>query len=382
MRNLVPVGALAALGAVALAGCSHVGDDSVSGQLGSDRFSAGGMVHLTEPVEGDALLAGGQVEIAGEVRGDLVVAGGEVSVGGRVGDDLYAAGGEVSVDSIVAGNARVAGGDVEIGPATVVEGGASITGGKIDFDGSTTGYLQATGGKVRLDGTVGGDALVRSGELHIGPHTRIEGKLVYRGPEAPVVPDGASIAGGVEFHEQAPRRWMDDDTRIVVDAGRMAGSLLWFVGVFAVAALFVALFPQFSTQAATLIGRDPWVSFGLGLAVLVCLPFLAVVLLITIIGIPLALLLVPVYLVLMFLGWVTAALYLGQKLLELVRRNQPVNLGARILALLAALVVLWLLRRIPYAGPLIAVAALSAGIGALVWQLWSRRDRPAAVAAT
>jgi hypothetical protein len=263
----------------------------------------------------------------------------------------------------------------------VIEGGASITGGRVEFDGSVTGYLQATGGEVRLSGAVGGDAVVRSGELHIAPGTRIDGKLVYRGPKAPVVPAGATIAGGVEFHETSAHRWADRDTHVVIDAGRAVGSMLWFVGVFAVAALFTAIFPAFSMQAASLIGRDPWTSLGIGLAVLVCMPFVAVVLLITIIGIPLALLLVPVYLVLMFLGWVTAALFLGQKLLEFARRGQPVGLGWRILGLLAALIALWLLRRVPYAGPLIGLVALSAGIGALVWQLWTRRERPS-IAAT
>jgi len=43
-----------------------------------------------------------------------------------------------------------------------------------------------------------------------------------------------------------------------------------------------------------------------------------------------------------------------------------------------ALLALWLLQKVPYAGPLIGLAALSAGIGALVWQVWTRRDRPAA----
>ena len=368
---------LLAVCVLALAGCDHDGEEAVTGRLGSDHFSAGGMVSLAEPVAGDAILAGGHVDIASQVDGDLVVAGGEVSVGGSVGDDLYAAGGEVSVDAIVSGNSRIAGGEVEIGPATMLEGGASITGGRIEFDGSVAEYLQATGGEVRLGGTVGGDAVVRSGKLHIAPGTRIDGKLVYRGPEEPVVPDGATIAGGVEFHETHAHRWADQDTNVLIDAGRAAGSVLWFVGVFAVAALFTALFPAFSTQAATLIGRDPWVALGLGLAVLVCMPFVAVVLLITIIGIPLALLLAPVYLLLIFLGWVTAALFLGQKLLDYVRPGQTVGVGWRVLALLVALTALWLLRRIPFAGPLIGLVALSAGIGALVWQLWSRRERVA-----
>jgi hypothetical protein len=380
MRNLAPAVTLVICGLL-LTGCEYDDHEAVTSRFGSDHFSAGGMINLAEPVAGDAILAGGQVTIASQIQGDLVVAGGEVSIGGSVGDDLYAAGGDVSVDAIVSGNARVAGGEVEIGPATTFEGGASLTGGRIEFDGSVTEYLQATGGDIRLNGTVGGDAVVRSGKLHIAPGTRIDGKLVYRGPDAPVVPEGATIAGGVEYYETPAHGWADRDTHVVVDAGRTVGSMLWFVGVFAVAALFTVLFPAFSTQAATLIGRDPWVSLGLGLAVLVCMPFLAVVLLITIIGIPLALLMVPIYLLLMFLGWVTAALFLGQKLLEYVRRGQPVGAGGRILALLVALTGLWLLRQIPYAGPLIALAALCAGIGALVWQLWTRRERGATAAA-
>ena len=382
MRTVGMAATLLALGAMALVGCTYDDDrESVSRQFGSDHFSAGGMVNLTAPVAGDALIAGGQVDIASEVKGDLVVAGGEVSVGGGVGDDLYAAGGEVGVDAIVAGNARVAGGEVRIGPATVIEGGASLTGGRVDFDGSVTDYLQATGGKVRLNGSVGGDAVVRSGELDIGPGTRIEGKLVYHGPDAPVVPEGASIAGGVEYHETSARRFMDRDTEVTVGSAHGVGSLLWFVGVFCVAALFIGLFPGFSSQAAELIGRDPWKALGLGLAVLVCVPFVAVVLLITIIGIPLALLLLPLYLVLLFLGWVTAALFLAQRILQFARQGQPATLAWRLLALLATLVGLWLLRRVPYAGPLIGFVALTAGIGAFVWQVWARREQPAPVAA-
>src|SRR5690606_24721050 len=111
-----------ALALAALTGCSvhYDGDDSVTHQFGSDFFGAGGMLNLTEPVEGDAILTGGHVSTASEVSGDLVAAGGEVSVGGAIGDDLSAAGGSVQVDAIVDGNARVAGGDINARPATNV----------------------------------------------------------------------------------------------------------------------------------------------------------------------------------------------------------------------------------------------------------------------
>lgn len=382
MKRAIRGVALAALALATITGCGvHVdGDDTVTHEFGSDYFGAGGKLNLTEPVEGDAFLAGGRVSVASEVKGDLIAAGGEVSVGGAVKDDLYAAGGSVQVDALVDGNARLAGGEVMIGPATVIAGALSLTGGRIEFDGNTHGYLQASGGTVRLNGEVHGDAEVRSEELVIGPGTRIGGRLVYRGPEAPEVPEGAVIAGGVEFHERGAHHFIDDtETRVHVSEHGV-GSVVWLVGVFIAAALFLLLFPRYARESAAAIGRAPLQSIGLGLAILVCVPFVGVVLLITIIGIPLALLLIPFYLLVLFLGWVTAALFVAQRGLEALRPQQPVTTAWQLFALFLGLLALWLVGKIPFVGDLIAFIALIAGIGALTWKLWNDRSTPPAIA--
>ena len=95
---------------------------------------------------------------------------------------------------------------------------------------------------------------------------------------------------------------------------------------------------------------------------------------ITIVGIPLALILFLLYVLLLFLGWVTSALFLGRKGLELMHMRQPVTTARRIVALLAAVVALWLLGQVPVIGGWITFAALVLGIGALVWQGWPRRS--------
>jgi hypothetical protein len=370
--------------ALAISGCNvrFDGDDEqVSHRFGSDYFGAGGNVNLTDSVDGDAFLAGGHVTTAAEVHGDLLAAGGEVMVGGGIGDDLYAAGGEVSVDAIVSGNARVAGGDVDVGPATIVNGALSMTGGRIDFDGTTHGYLQATGGRVRIDGQVRGDARVRAEELEIGPHARIDGKLIVRGPVAPDVPAGAQIAGGVDFEAA------DDYAHVDHHAGQArkfvhgVGSFLWVFGVFIAGTLFTLAFPAYAARAADRIGREPLRSLALGFVILICLPVLATLLLITIVGIPLALILMLLYLLLLFLGWVTVALFLGRKGLDLTRHDQPASTRMTLVALLLAVVALWLLGKLPYVGGWVTFVSLLLGIGALVWQGWPRRTPPAEGAA-
>jgi cytoskeletal protein CcmA (bactofilin family) len=375
MKRAIRGVALTALALAAITGCGmHVdGDDSVTHEFGSDYFGAGGRVNLTRPVEGDAFLAGGRVSVASEVKGDLIAAGGEVSVGGAVSDDLYAAGGSVQVDALVDGNARIAGGEIAIGPATVIDGALSLTGGRIQFDGSTHRYLQASGGTVRLNGEVRGDAEIRAEDLVIEPGTRIAGKLTYRGPEEPRIPDGAVIAGGVEFHERTARHFIEDTDTNVHVSEHGVGSVVWMLGVFIAAAIFLLLFPRYSREAAAAIGRAPLRSIGLGLAIFVCVPFVGVVLLITIIGIPLALLLIPFYLLVLFLGWVTAALFVAQRGLEALRPRQPVTTAWWLFALFMGLLALWLVGKIPLVGDLMAFIALIAGIGALTWKLWNDR---------
>jgi ABC-type xylose transport system permease subunit len=215
---------------------------------------------------------------------------------------------------------------------------------------------------------------VHSEDLTIGPETRIAGTLIYRGPEAPQVPEGAVIAGGVDYRESSSRHYFDRAGNTVRDTAHVAGSITWFIGSFLAAAVFALAFPEATARATDLLRREPLKAIALGFAILVCVPLAGVLLVVTIIGIPLALLLVPLYLLLMFLGWVTTALFLGRRGLEAVRGAQPATRGWTLGALLAALVVLWLLRRVPLIGGWIAFIALVAGIGALVWQAWSRRE--------
>ena len=384
MRSVVRVMAVLAL-LTSLAGCdveTHHDGDVVSHRVGSDYFGAGGSLNLTESVDGDAFLAGGHVSTASEIQGDLVAAGGEVSLGGAIGDDLYAAGGQVQLDAIVDGNARIGAGDVTVGPATVVTGALTLNGGRIRFDGNTHDYLQANGGEVRIDGTVRGDAEVRAERVQVGPGARIGGKLIVHAERPPVVAEGAQIAGGVEF-EQADIAVQFDDGNAVHDfsLGHGVGSFLWMLGVFVAGVLFTLAFPAYSARAADWIGREPLRSLGLGFVVLVCLPILGVLLLITIVGIPLALILFMLYLLLLFLGWVTAALFVGRKGLALVRSSQPVTTAWRIGALLVAVIALWLVGQVPLIGGWVTFAALVLGIGALVWQGWPRRGSSTAVPA-
>lgn len=336
--------------------------ETASRSFGEDRFVAGDDVEVTGKVEGDAFLAGGRSQVDGRVDGDVVITGGTVEVRGEVAEDVYAAGGEVRIDALISGDARAAGGTVSLERRAEVRRNATLAGGNVDVAGRVGGSLQVFAGRVNLDGEIGGDAEVAAESIRVGPDARIGGRLRYRSPEPPWVAEGAVIAGGLERRERA---WEGVSPESGV--GRVVRGVLrtlWFTGAVLLGVVLVALLPAFTRQAAATLRSEPLPSIGLGLAVLVVVPFLAVILFITIIGIPLGLAVLLGYGLLLMLGYLTAALSIGDLALERVRPANASDTGWRILFLVAALVVLALLRLIPWLGDLLVLLLFLAGIGA------------------
>ena len=350
-----------------LAACASAAAEEARGSFGDDRYVAGDDVMLEEDVTGDALVVGGRSEVAGRVGGDALVTGGTVDVRGEIGEDVYAAGGDVRIEATVRGNLRAAGGSVSLEPGSSVAGNATLAGGNVDVYGKVGGGLQAFGGRIRLDGEVAGDVEAASDNVRVGPDARIGGRLLYRGPGMPEVAEGAVIAGGVEKQRRA---WKE--IRPESGIGRAAAGVmraLWFAGVLLLGVLFVALFPAFSRQAAATVRSDALASVGLGLALLVAVPVVAVVLFVTIIGIPLGFAVLMGYALMLMLGYITGALALGDLLLAKAKPAESGSTGWRILFLLLALVAVALVRRVPVVGELAVFVLFLAGFGAFVLRL-------------
>jgi len=134
--------------------------------------------------------------------------------------------------------------------------------------------------------------------------------------------------------------------------------------------LLILGLPAFSREAASAIQREWWQSAGVGCMMLIGVPFAAVVLMITIIGIPLALMMVFGYVVLLMLGYVIAAIFVGDFALEKLGGDRVKSVGWRLLFLLLALVLLSIVRHMPLIGGLAVALLFVAGIGAFTMRTW------------
>jgi hypothetical protein len=332
--------------------------DASSLRLGSDEFAVGRNVRVLQPVSGDSFLAAHEVEVTSSVGGDLVAAATELRLSGRVGHNVYAAARRIELEGNIDGNARLAAADLHVVPAARIGGGSTLAGDTIDFEGQSLGYLTAAARSVSIDGHVGGDATITAAELDIGPQTVIDGSLVFRGPRAPTVASTARIHGGLQFIEQHERR-------VAAPALLSVGAWLWLVGWMVAGAVIIAIWPGFTSVITHETAHHHLYAVLMGLAVLVVTPVAIVLLLVTVIGIPVALLVLALYLMVVPLGYLAGAATLGDAIAARVPAlSMPV--ARRALALAIALLALFLLKHVPFIGPLIVFLVLLSGMGGIL----------------
>ena len=155
-------------------------------------------------------------------------------------------------------------------------------------------------------------------------------------------------------------------------------SLAWLVGLVATGTLLMVAFPESLRTATRNIQNAVWRSLGYGLLILFAVPTAILFCFVIIIGIPLAVTLAAAYGTALFIAYLTTAFWVGDHGLRLIGRGDTNHRGWRMLALLAAVLVLGVVGWIPIIGWLITFFALALGLGAWALQVFQARDSAAA----
>ena len=331
--------------------------------INDDLYAFGETVDIQGRVNGDVVAAGGTVTIHGTVTGDLLAAGGTTTVAGTVGGTVRAAGGTTTIDGPVAKDVLVTGGTVRLEPGARV-GRDLLTGaGSVILAGQVARNVQAGNGTLRLDdnAVVGGNLTYSSEQrAQIAPGARVQGTITHHAPPR----SGIWPAGGP----------------LGPEADRVIGWLRALVGLSVLGILFVLLAPGYSRRTADTLGRAPWLSLALGLALLIGVPVAA--LLVFVVGLFiggwwLALMAMALYASALMLGIAVSGLFVGRWLLERTGRRQVPLVGA----VLLGLVLLLLVSVVPVAGGIVVCVAMLTGLGALVVTAL-RSSRPPTVSAS
>jgi hypothetical protein len=230
---------------------------------------------------------------------------------------------------------------------------------------------------------INGDARLVADQIELGPQAKITGTLRYR-VSGEMNKDEAAIVGGAiirekrglldvraEEGEEFNGRWFG---HMGANSNMRVGPGLTYVALLACGVVFLLVFPGFFGRASVRLSGTPGQAFLVGIATSLGLPMLAALLFVTILGIPLGLLLLACYPFVLLTGYVIGVFFIARRAQSALLRTPPGAFWASMLFFALALLLMMLLRLLPFVGPLVIVLLTIAGTGSGVLELLPSRS--------
>jgi cytoskeletal protein CcmA (bactofilin family) len=353
---------------VARAADVRTGDRVVVGPqevIDDDLYAFAREVDIQGTVRGDVVVTGRKVTLQGRVEGDVLSAAADSLVTGQVGGSLRSATNTLRMGASVGKDALLAGNELRLLPQGNIPGDLLIAGNTVDVRTPVGGDARAASQALTLGAPVQGTLSAEVATLDFAEGARIGGDLNLTSEKAVQVPPGM-VAGRLE------------QTRA---HGESAGSTalgvlyLWvrsMVGLFALGLLLALLAPQLARRAPVVLRERPWMSLGWGIVAFVAGPIVAA----TVFAVGLlaggwwlGVFVLGLYALALLASFPVVGMLIGRQLLERFGRHGP----SLVLALLTGLVLLTLLRRVPFLGGVVALVTMFFGLGALLLAMRGQR---------
>lgn len=310
----------------------------------------------------DFFAVANDVNLSGSFKDDLWAAGRNVRFSGSVDSNLRLYSLEVlTVDGPVGGNLRaITGtGNLLVGANTVVTGDAHLFSSKrVTVKGRMERDLSIQASEAVIEAEIVGNLILRAGDIHLLPGTRVHGDLIHYSTQSLPLPQGVEVLGERKQLPPAPseiestlRQWKWGLRAIQLLTSCILGLLM------------LRVLPRFTGQNVDLIlhYRNP--SLSIGIFALVLFGFAGYFLLPSLIGTGVGLFLLLVTGLLFYLGKIFVAFAIG---LALLRQKTDLSFGRLALALIIGLLVLYSSYTIPYIGSALYVMTSCWGMGAML----------------
>ena len=248
-------------------------------------------------------------------------------------------------------------GTVTLEKGSTVNGDIVLTGGTLDVAGVVNGDITATGGALSLK-----KSAVVSGDI------RLTGVAYTQA-------DGADVGGKVDRTEGVPGMHESGASNVFT----LFWDGIWFLArVFIMSALAILVtmfFPRHVQRTTQAIVAQPLTTGGLGLLTAVVVPFVAVLLSITLILIPVVIVGLMALALVSLLGWIALGQETGRRLALALKQEWAPPLSAGLGTLLLTFV-LFSVNFIPCVGWVFPFAAGAVGLGAAILTAVGTRDYP------
>ena len=337
-----------------------------------DLYVGANTVIIDGTINGDLWAAGSTITVNGVVNGSVMAAGRTVNINGDVGHAVRAGGETIIINGDVSGDVMVAGGDVNIASTARVGGDLLFGAGIARIDGLVMGDIKGGGSEVTISNGVKGNIALKVESLTILPTANIQGDLTYTCEEEADIQSGAQIGGMTTHNLPEVKEKRAKPFPFVLFSG-IGGKVTGFLMALIAGLVIILLAPRRLTSIAESIRSRPGASAGWGALILFVTPIAAIIVCITIIGIPVGLIALALWGIAIYLAQIPVGLFIGRWIIGHFRgvEGKAIMVGA----LALGLVILKLLRLIPYLGFFIGLAVILFGLGAVVVSERKRRAK-------
>jgi cytoskeletal protein CcmA (bactofilin family) len=343
----------------------HVAADEV---IDDDIILFAQNIEIDGSVIGNVYAFGQTVRITGDVGGSVYTGGASVTVDTRALETIWAGGGSIEVLGNVNRNAILAGGQVHIGGNAHIAKDLGAYGGRLSVEGSVDGTLRGNVDKLMLSGK-SGRVKIKAEEVTVKSSAEIPGDFIVTSINEPVVEEGAIIGGEQQLlkpEEKEGGAFLASLAPTLAFLFAMI-KILILVAKIIVGILLIALFRRFVRRIMdTLISRT-WLSLGWGFLGVIAFPVAVVILFFILIGYPIGVLGAYLYSILWYLSSIFVALVIGEKIVQLFKKNGEISLY---LSFIIGILILFVVGFIPILNVLVKIFTLLFGFGALMLGTW------------
>lgn len=222
------------------------------------------------------------------------------------------------------GDKFIMGGTFRLDEDEVIDGNLSVFGGAVSLEeGSTVnGNVVVIGGSVYADGIINGGINGMGGSINLGDSAIVQGDVSTFG--ANVDKSDSTVIRGKVFSQSESGVQIPDYPRMVIPAivkplGDALGSLLQALVVSLLAVLVLLFIPRQTGNVKAIILENPLTACGVGLLTLILLPFVFIILAITLIFIPISLAAMVIFVLGLLFGWIAIGYELGIRMSNLFK---------------------------------------------------------------
>ncbi len=316
---------------------------------------------IDEVVNGDLYIVGKDVEINADVFGDVYIVADGLTLRGTIQEDLFMIGDTLNLEGgQVLDSVKTFVGSLDTDAGSSISGGLAFVSGEVQLNGKIAESVDGYGTLIRLAGPIGGQVRVSSGALELEKGARLEKNLKYKSAKEALIDEEALVIGGV-IHVPKEKQGLAD--LFTWDLVMM--KLGWLV----LGLLLLHFFPKMTQGLKASLMDHPWKSMFAGFSFVILVPFLAVFLMISILGFPAGMILSLIYFGIWFLTPVLAAWVTGLTLESFfgARKFRPAVLFT--MGYLISQAIFF----IPVAGIFISLAIKILGMGVLLLSVMSLR---------